>query len=52
MDEGSNSWEDTGEHLFSGNNMWSSGLPGDDDFVSTIAFNNIDGISCDAGMLA
>ena len=50
MDEGFNSWEEAGEHLFSGNNMWSSGLSGDDDFVSTIAFHNIDGISSDAGI--
>jgi hypothetical protein len=50
MDEGFNSWEEAGEHLFSGNNRWSSGLSGDDDFVSTIAFHNIDGISSDAGI--
>jgi hypothetical protein len=50
MDEGFNSWEEAGEHLVSGNNMWSSGLSGDDDFVSTIAFHNIDGISSDAGI--
>ena len=50
MDKGFNSWEDAGTHLFSGDNMWSSAPSGDDDFVSTIAFHNIDGISCDAGI--
>jgi hypothetical protein len=50
MDEGFSSWEEAGEHLLSGNNMWSSGLSGDDDFVRTIAFHNIDGISSDAGI--
>ena len=50
MDKGFDSWEDAGTHLFSGDNMWSSALSEDDDFVSTIAFHNIDGISCDAGI--
>jgi hypothetical protein len=34
MDKGFDSWEDAGTHLFSGDNMWSSALPEDDDFVN------------------